>query len=131
MVWASIIEKIYNNPIWGHGFGQNFDVYIPQMQTAIVNSPHNYYLAMLYELGAVGLISFFVAIINYLKNLWRVKITNETDDVIRITSIVVVFCALSYWFPYASEKDIFTWSYLGLGLSLLINKNSESGQNEN
>ena len=123
--WNAIIESISKNLVWGYGLGGNFNVYVPKFAQDLGTTPHNFYLAMMYELGSVGTIFFSVFIISFVSKLRKLQALVTTDSVIKYTTYVVIVCMLSYWIAYATEKDLLTWCYLGLGFSLIINKSGK------
>lgn len=120
-VWMSMIENIAAQPFWGYGLGGNFNFFIPEFASFFGNSPHNFYLAMMYELGFIGLSLFFIFLINFILDLKGLKFLNITDHIIRLNSYIVIVSFLSYWIAYSTEKDFFTWAFLGLGFSIIIN----------
>ena len=128
--WITIFNSIILKPFFGYGLGGSFGIYVPELKDVITTSPHNLYFAMLYELGAVGSTLFLVFIAKYLKDLRKLKLLLPMDNIIKITLFVVIFCAISYWIAYSSDKDFFTWCYLGLALSLLINKTETVSESE-
>ena len=89
-IWGSIIEKIPEKLLFGYGLGGNFDIYIPELNNVLGNSPHNFYLAMLYELGLVGTLSFFIFLVKYIKDLVKLKTIDLNDYIIKITSFIVI-----------------------------------------
>lgn len=121
-IWSSIIESIAKEPMFGYGLGGNFGIFVSAINTVLGNSPHNFYLAMLYALGATGIILFFLFLFMYIKNLVKIKMLDSTDYIIKTNSFVVTACMLTYWIAYSTEKDFFTWCFLGLGFSIIINK---------
>jgi len=122
-VWSSLLESVYKNIFFGFGLGDNFQIFVPELNTILYNSPHNFYLAMLYQLGIVGIFLILLLFVSFINQLTKLKNLIDTDLVIKKTVYVVIVCLLIYWLAYSTEKDLFTWCFLGLGFSLIINKN--------
>lgn len=129
-IWSSIIQSIPEKLMFGFGLGGNFDIYIPELNNVLGNSPHNFYLAMLYELGLMGVLLFFIFIVKYIKDLVKLRTLLLSDNIMRKISFIVIACLVGYWIAYSTEKDFFTWCYLGLGFSIIINTKTDIVKNE-
>jgi O-antigen ligase len=121
--WLSAVAKIKENFLFGHGLGQHFQIYIPELKETISTSPHNLYLTILFHSGILGLTLYSLFIINIFINMKKtLKIIRERYIV--LTGMVVLFSVHFYGIANSFEKDFFTWMYVGLGISVVVNSNN-------
>jgi O-antigen ligase len=122
--WLSTFEKIKDNFLLGHGLGQHFQIYIPEFKETITTSPHNLYLTILFHTGILGTAFYLLFIVKAFIDMKKsLRIINERYII--LTSIVVLFIVHFYGIAYSSEKDFFTWMYVGLGISVIFNRKKD------
>jgi len=93
--WPVLLEEALEHPWLGHGVG-SVQVFVPRVWPRMTH-PHNDYLRVLFDLGSVGLLLFFGAVI---RQLWVLR-----RQIRRTTGIV---------------QQAFGGAWLGLAAFLLI-----------
>ena len=86
VIWQSVFAAITKRPILGYGYAAFFSSLSAgagdlKMSTGfLVNHPHNGYLSVWLDLGAVGLVMVFVAVWNAFRDLKRAWRANPYTD---------------------------------------------------
>jgi O-antigen ligase len=124
--WVASLEEIMKSPWLGHGFGLHFNVYVAEFRETLTTSPHNLYLSMTYQTGILGLILYLAWILVVALRLKKHRPARGTDNVIVGTAILVLLAIHAYGIAYSLEKDFFTWSYVGLGISSMVNAGQDT-----
>lgn len=123
--WLSSLAKIKENLFWGHGFGQHFQVYIPEFDETITTSPHNLYLTILFHSGLTGLTIYLICVFNVFIFLKKGSKRLFDEKYIILTGMVVLFSVHFYGVAYSFEKDFFSWMYIGTAISSVYNSTGE------
>ncbi len=118
--WLASLEEVFKRPWLGHGFGLHFNVYVPQFGEIITTSPHNLYLSILYQSGIIGLLLYLIWIVQLFVRMMKSRVSGNADRAILGTALLVLVSVHAYGVAYAFEKDFFTWTYVGLGISSMI-----------
>jgi exopolysaccharide production protein ExoQ len=84
--WPLIIDKIWESPFWGYGFGAFWQglngpsIYIWNASTFKAPNGHNGYLDLCLELGLIGLSIYLIQfVISFKKSLNYARMTRDSD----------------------------------------------------
>jgi O-antigen ligase len=116
-IWATALNKMFEHPIsLITGFG--WDTYL---QFRIFRyAPHNSYLKILFELGAIGLVLVLVALFNVLRLARReIRSLDSADEILLLAFVFGMFSLLvAIFFVDIASPWIFFWAYVGTTLRL-------------
>ena len=117
-LWADAIPKILKNPFLGTGLGHHFQL-VGSGGQIVSTAPHNLFISIAFQIGIVGLLLFlWLGVQLHFKfvRMYRFKLGPRSRTII-LTAVIVQVSAVAYQMVYGFE--LFTWLYIGLGLSTL------------
>lgn len=140
-LWRDAKNKWLANPFWGVGYGKTLSLETFDWHTyEEIRNLHNSPLAIAVQMGALGLITFFLFCISVLIFSFKYIYKNSelTPYYIGIIAAIAIMGFASLFQPYleANFTGIFLWLMLGLlGTSRIINSpeniNKETNQELN
>ncbi len=132
-LWKNAQTIIEENPIFGTGFDTYF--YMAKANYAKLRDTHNYYVKMMLETGAIGLLFFFFV-------LWRMfalglRLYRRSDDPflsavgLSFTALLVGMLAVNIFGDRWSflQVDAYMWMTLGLVIRGLMITQQEASEN--
>jgi O-antigen ligase len=122
-LWRDAIEIIKQRPFIGAGFGKHFQLYDPA-GNLISTSPHNLYVMIAYHSGITGLLLYLGLLTHLTMQLLGTGALHDSvrNSTIMATALIVLVCASAYYLAY--PFDLFTWLYVGLGVSVYCSTSS-------
>lgn len=126
--WSLLIERILQNPLFGHGIG-NSDHLIGQFfidknnEKIYLGTAHNSFLIIAYQIGLIGLMVFLFPFIFILIIYFR-YIYNHGFDIYSAISISIISSILifSFFSPTSIELYYFYWLSLSIAFYFLKDK---------
>jgi O-antigen ligase len=114
VLWADILNKIGENPIWGYG---------PATRPSNLNiidtglSAHNYYLQMTLQVGILGTIIFLLLLFS----IWNYLYIAKYNNTIRIVASLIISMFIYQLFEVAFTQNILAvamlqWFIIGIGV---------------
>ena len=134
-IWAQTIDLIKEKPLLGYGmdtigyYFPHFDLKGLTIANAIIDKPHNVYLAMAFGAGIPALLAFLFLVMHYFKkNLFLYQENINTHR--RVMLLCIVGGCLAYLFQGLFNDSIIGtapifWVIFGVGVSLLTQENFE------
>jgi len=132
-IWGAFLDALQEahplNLLFGHGLTSSW--YVAQ-RIGLPYESHNSYLAIVFDMGIIGLIFYLSLLLGTMRNLYDASIANRTD---RIRG----FIWLSYYMAFCLSTILFNgyvyavgqrWlTYLGIGacLGMLRQRSTDSG----
>lgn len=116
-LWIESLRRIMQNPLWGHGFGLHFNLYLSR-EVIITTSPHNLYISIAYQVGIAGLflyLGFIFQVFRRIRKALNMQITSHQRTMI-LTTLVILISSSAYYIAYVF--DYFTWLYVGVGIAV-------------
>jgi O-antigen ligase len=118
-IWATAIEKMLTQPvtlITGFGWDAYFQFRVFRF------APHNVYLKIFFELGAIGLILMLVALFNILRIARGSLRWAEGESSIIILGFIfgLISILIAMFFVDISTPWIFIWAYVGTVMRLAL-----------
>lgn len=131
IMWDLQLEKFYQNPILGEGFGGYWKTILPN-GSIIDISPHSYYIQTLVKLGLIGLLLSLIFIFILFKRFTRIykitiKIHNQEKPLL-VLGIIVIISMIIYNIVYSLEY--YSLIYLGVSIGVLLDKNNKFYESE-
>lgn len=123
-IWVTSWTLIQQHPVFGIG-PNNFEAayraeipkhYFPPLEW-LVAQPHNLYLALWLELGALGLVAFLAPVVRHAYTLRRLQITNVAERTVAIVSFAALLAILAHGFvdtPYFKNDLAMEYMFLAL-----------------
>ncbi|HRH22076.1 MAG TPA: O-antigen ligase family protein, partial [bacterium] len=119
-LWNNAWSNFLDTPLTGAGLGQKIFIDMGSYKDYVeLRNIHNSFLAVLTQLGAVGLLLLLVFVLAQLIKIWTFKVRSNLDLIVRYSvSGIIIFCTIAFMFqPYleANFFSIWWWLFLGLG----------------
>ena len=119
-LWNNAWSNFLDAPLTGAGLGQKIFIDMGSYKDYVeLRNIHNSFLAVLTQLGAVGLLLLLVFVLAQLIKIWTFKVRTNLDLIVRYSvSGIIIFCTIAFMFqPYleANFFSIWWWLFLGLG----------------
>lgn len=118
-IWTTALNKMFENPITlvtGYGWDTYFQFRIFRY------APHNSYLNIFFELGAIGILPVLITFTNVVRHANRAMsiTTPETRAVLFAFVIGLLAILVAIFFVDISSPWIFLWAYIGASMRLAI-----------
>jgi len=120
--WLATIDQIIQHPWFGSGFGKDFGIYIPEFKTIETTSPHNLYLAVVYQIGFIGFASYLAWVIALGVHLKRSRPLAGIDQAVVSLAGLILITIHAYGIAYSFERLFLPWTFVGLAFSYLQNE---------
>ncbi|MCY4178301.1 MAG: O-antigen ligase family protein [Endozoicomonadaceae bacterium] len=134
-IWKTAVLQIIQRPWLGHGFDSAFAAY--NNWGELVDSPHNYFLHVLYLYGVVGILLFISMLVGMaglaLKSAYRHHLLMKTGVILLIVSLIAMLNDIQKIITRPNESWLYIWLPVGMILSVyyqqkgLIHRKEEHG----
>lgn len=124
-LWQAYINRIWEAPILGEGFGGHWDIYVPELGQRVTVAPHNFYVMTLVKMGIAGLALYLTIVITIGKKymLWlrSAKRINNKEIPLVLTALMILIA--NHFFYMVFSSDYYAWIFIGLGMAVVRNSN--------
>lgn len=111
-LWESVINDAANSPWFGRGAGSSVELVTALFSP--ITQPHNEYLRLYHDFGAIGLTCFVLGVIALIVTLGRRAATS--DDPVQWAALIALLGVLAA----ASTDNVFVYPFVMLPLAILI-----------
>lgn len=122
-VWRAYLRPFLQNPLFGHGFGGYWDVYVPELGARISTSPHSVYVQTLVKTGLTGmaaLLGWFLTGLRTLQSAVGDVQVSRSSRVVVVMGLLGVLASLTYGIVYALDPWPLAW--VGLALAEIFHR---------
>lgn len=128
VVWKAYLQPWLQSPLLGEGLGGYWNIYVPELDTAVATFPHSMYVQTLVKLGAVGmatLLAWFAAAWRVLvRTIRRAPGSVGSRSPLVVMGILAVASSLVYGTVYT--LDFWNLAWIGVGLAEVLNRSEKA-----
>ncbi len=124
--WLATIDQIIQHPWFGSGFGKDFGIYIPEFRSIETTSPHNLYLAVIYQVGIFGFAFYVAWVLSFAAQLKKRLASIGVDRAVVSLALIILVTIHAYGMAYSFERCFLPWIFVGLAASVLFNEEPET-----
>lgn len=117
-LWRVALADLMERPWSGQGLGQKVFIDMGSYKEYVeLRNIHNSFLAILTQLGFVGLCLLAVLVLIWLYRMWTCKATEAWRTTVRYSALgMIIFCVVTFLFqPYLEANFFSIWWWLALG----------------
>ncbi len=125
LLWEEAIQDIRQNPFFGLGLGTHFNIVIGTNREIVITSPHNLYITIPFQIGIPGFLAYlgFVGMLffRFKSNRYKTFLI-PLDRALLTMGFVILVSMHVFYITFTSEIGFLNWAYLGLAVSVLVNR---------